>query len=637
MFYYEVATAGNTRGSTSIFTYESALALEIGTIVRVSIRSKLCLGFIVKNSSKPAFKTNALDTYEPTIILPKEILSTFKDLSNLYPLSESQLAGLLTPPSAPKNFEQKDEASATDAQPIPPLSQEQYKVVQTILSGSQNTLLFGDTGTGKTRMYLHLIEKVLRDGKNVILLAPEIGLATYLFKEMETYFTNSIIYHSNLTPKQRFLTWLASSKSKSGLLVVGPRSALSLPIQSVGLIILDEAHDGSYRQDSSPYVHAKVFAAILAKNHGAMCVYGTATPSVNDYFSATQLKNPILEIKNRAVESENTTTIHVADYADESERSGGSLLKSSIQAISGAIKQGGQALVLVNRRGTARYVACDNCGNEQRCTICDHLVVYHHDAYELRCHFCNTRYPVPSKCSECGSFDIKMRSYGTKALVEELTRSFPDISIRRFDTDTAKKDHLHEHTQSLKDGSIQLVVGTQMIAKGLDLPKLRTLVVLSSNSGNGYGGEERDFQLLYQVLGRATRGHQNTKVVIQTASPSAHIIKYAVDRDYLAFYEKELADRKAFFYPPYCHMMIVHISRKTAKGAASAGTTVQQKISAEHRDVYVSPPLPDMTERVGLQYNWHLLVKSSKRSRLVDIARELGTGYLCELDPIDTP
>jgi primosomal protein N' (replication factor Y) len=637
MFYYEVATAGNTRGSTSIFTYESLFDLQIGTIVTVKIRNKTCLGFIVKNASKPSFKTNALDTYEPSIVLPVQLVSTFDALRKLYPFSESQLAGLFTPPPAPKKSLQLESMKVMEPQPIPPLNTDQAKAVKMVTSSSANSLLFGDTGTGKTRMYLHLIQDTINSGKNVILLAPEIGLATYLHEEIRAYFPGSILYHSGLTPKERYMAWIKASEAESGMLVVGPRSALSLPLKSIGLIILDEAHDTSYRQDSAPYLHAKVLAAVIAKHHGAKCVYGTATPNIVDYFGATQLNNPIVEIKTRAVQSENSALIKVVDYADETERSAGSLLKSSLVAISEAIKQGGQALVLVNRRGTARYVSCESCGNEERCSVCDHLVVYHHDTYELRCHFCGARYPVPSKCSACGSFEIKMRSYGTKAITEELTRLFPDVIIKRFDTDTTKKDHLHQHTESVKDGSVQIVVGTQMIAKGLDLPKLRSLVVLSASSGNGYGGEERDFQLLYQVLGRATRGHQNTKVIIQTATPDAKVIQDASNRDYSTFYARELIERKAFFYPPYYHMMVVHISRKTAKGAASAGLAVQKKISSTHSGVSVSSAMPDITERIGTQYNWHLLVKSPKRSRLVDIAIDLGTGYLCELDPIDTP
>ena len=636
MFYYEVATAGNTRGTTSIFTYESSLDLVNGTIVKVSIRGKTCLGFIVKNASKPSFKTNALDIYIPASVLPLEIVSTFNDLRELYPFSESQLAGLFAPPPAPKKISQPEPESIA-GQPIPELNVDQAKVVSLLFSSSSNSILFGDTGTGKTRMYMHLIQKFINSGKNVVLLAPEIGLATYLFEEIRAYFPDSILYHSGLTPKQRYDAWVKSANTKSGFLIVGPRSALSLPLKDIGLIILDEAHDTSYRQDSAPYLHAKILSAVLAKHHSAKCVYGTATPNVVDYFGASQLNNPIVEIKTRAVQSENKASIKVVDYADETERSAGSLLKSSLQSISDAVKSGGQALVLVNRRGTARYVACENCGNEERCSVCDHLVVYHHDTYELRCHFCGARYPVPSKCSACGSFEILMRSYGTKAITEELARLFPDVTIKRFDTDTTKKDHLQQHTESVKDGSVQIVVGTQMIAKGLDLPKLRSLVVLSASSGNGYGGEERDFQLLYQVLGRATRGHQNTKVIIQTATPDSRVIEDATNRDYSNFYARELGERKAFFYPPYCHMMIVHISRKTAKGAKSAGLAVQKKISSGYSGISVSSAMPNITERIGTQYNWHLLVKSPKRSRLVNIAKDLGTGYLCELDPIDTP
>lgn len=636
MFYYEVATAGNSRGATSVFTYESNNNLSIGTIVFVAVRKNNCLGFIVKKVTKPSFQTNAVDPYQPETILPIELIKSFDELRNLYPYSESKLAGIFTPPPAPKKYESSFAPSSTSL-PLPPLNNAQHKVVQQITASQANSLLFGDTGTGKTRIYQHLINNVLSANKSVILLTPEIGLASYMQGEMLPFFPNSLLYHSNLSPKQRFETWLRSSQEDDARLVIGPRSALSLPIKNIGLIILDEAHDSSYRQEGAPYLHAKVLAALLAKYHGAQCVYGTATPSVVDYYYASVLKHPIVNIRAQAVEAGKLSIIKVVDYMDETEKNGSSILKSSLKALSNSVKQGGQSLVLINRRGTARYVACDNCGNEQRCKRCDHLVVYHHDSYELRCHFCNSRYPVPTQCSECGSHDIKMKSFGTKAIVEELSRIFPDVAIKRFDTDTSKKDHLEQHTSALKSGEIQMVVGTQMVAKGLDLPKLRTLVVLSGSSGSGFGGEERDFQLLYQVLGRAMRGHQDTEVIIQTSSPDANILTYAVNRDYAAFYEKELSQRKAFYYPPFCHMMIVHITRKSSKSALSAADRVVRNITLNHKGVVLSGPLPDMTERLGADYHWHLLVKSAKRSRLTDIALELGSGFVCELDPIDTP
>lgn len=230
-----------------------------------------------------------------------------------------------------------------------------------------------------------------------------------------------------------------------------------------------------------------------------------------------------------------------------------------------------------------------------------------------------------------------MSSFGTKAVVSELAQAFTDTVIRRFDTDLSKKDQLLEHVESLISGEVQIIVGTQMIAKGLDLPKLRALVVLASSTGNSYTSDEKDFQLLYQVLGRAMRGHQDTKIVIQTSNPDSKVIELAVDRDFQNYYVKELGERKKFYYPPYCHMMVIHCRRKTSKGAHSATNNLKCEIESGYSGVMVSEPMPNLTERTGEYFNWHLLLKAPKRSTLTTIARDIGSSWVCELDPGDTP
>ena len=242
-----------------------------------------------------------------------------------------------------------------------------------------------------------------------------------------------------------------------------------------------------------------------------------------------------------------------------------------------------------------------------------------------------------SQCPVCQSSDITMIPFGTKALQLEIEKLFPHVAVKRFDTDSPKREHLSEHVTALENGQIQCIIGTQMVAKGLDLPKLKTLVVIEGSSGGGYMSEERRFQLLYQVMGRARRGHQDASIIIQTDDPESSVLKKVAARDYESFYESELRERKQFFYPPFCYMMIIHYSRRSSESAARAGNTLVQDIRSKFQGIAIALPLPNTTEKIRGDYNWHIMIKSPRRKTLQDIAQSIGTSWTCELDPITTP
>ena len=636
MIYYEVAIGGKSKGPSSVFTYSYSKNISIGTIVKVLLRGQVAYGFIVKISSKPAFKTlNIAEVFDQKI--PAATVRSFIDLNSYYPYSSAYIAQLFMPPD--NKIVALPEPSHSTATPLAPLNTHQIEALKVVESSTANCMIFGDTGTGKTRIYTHIIQKYLSSGKNVILLAPEIGLATYLYEELAQYFPNLVIYHSMLTPKQRRIAWANAQAHSSGLLLVGPRSALGLPLDNIGVIIMDESHDQSYRQGNYPFVSTKIMAAILAKNHGAKCIYGSATPSTNDYFQATKLSMPIARLTELAVHSEKNYEVHILDYADDKQKTPGStLLRSSIEALKSTFNDGAQAMILSNRRGTARYISCSECGYEERCAKCDHLLVYHHDKHKLHCHFCQNKYDVPTTCPSCKVGSLQMRSHGTKAIENEIKKLFPSVSVMRFDTDNLKSEQLSEHTEKLKTGRVDCIIGTQMIAKGLDLPSLATLIVIGSGSYMpGYTSEENEFQLLYQVIGRAIRGHRDTQIYIQTSAPKSRILTSAVARNYKTFYDNEISVRQKFLYPPFCYMMTVHFSRKSSASVMKMGQKLQKTILALNTKVSVSSPVPNTTERVGDTYRWHIVIKSPKRSTLLEIAEKLGPGVVCELDPVDLP
>lgn len=634
MFYYEVACGGNSRGTKGIFTYAHSTELTIGQHVQVLLQNKYAFGFIVKKSAEPSFKTTEIAKVLSEKLTPESV-TTYLELRKLYPLSDAALTNLFLPPERSKR--NKKIAETLHPEPIPTLNPEQLDILSRINKSSGNVLLHGDTGSGKTRIYTHLANAELLAGRSVFILAPEIGLATFLYKDIVSYFPSAVLYHSKLTKVERSHAWESVQNSQDPVVIVGPRSALSLPIKDLGLIIIDESHDQSYRQENSPHVNAKTLASLLAREHSARVVYGTATPLVTDIRQAESLGMPILRLTKQAVDTGKSSSVRVVGYEEPGERTGGSLLKSSKAIIASALSKNGQSLVLINRRGTARYVSCASCGHESRCTTCDRLLTYHHDTYELRCHHCDKRFPVPTICTMCGQSDITMRSFGSKAVVDELAKTFPDASIKRFDTDNSKKDHLLASVTELKDGDVQIIVGTQMIAKGLDLPELKSLVVLAGGSTTGYMSEEREFQLLYQVLGRALRGHQDTQVVVQASNPDSKVLQWAVTRDYDSFMRSELEDRKSFNYPPYCYLMLIHIRRKTSKGAHKAAGELSAELRASYKGIQISGATPNANERIGPYYHWHILLKSPKRGTLVRIAESIGTGFSCELDPVDIP
>jgi primosomal protein N' (replication factor Y) (superfamily II helicase) len=639
MIYFEIVIAGKHRGPSSIFTYSYDSHLAVGTVVTVLLRGKKANGFIVKISSKPSYKTLEISAVYPHII-PTSSVKSFLDLSSVYPLSSAYLASLFMP--AELKYQSAD-LPDNEVSELPILSPHQTAAFDSIITEPKSCILYGDTGSGKMRLYMHLVRQVVRSGKNVIVLTPEIGLSAQLYTDLRQYFGNIVIYHSDLTPKQKRLAWSKCQESKSGLVLVGPRSALGMPLANIGLIIVDESHDQSYRQDNLPYVNAKVFAAILAKNNQSRCIYGSATPLITDIYQAKSQNLPIVRLTELAVKSSKSHNIQVLDYADPGQRvSGGSLLKSSKIALETTFQNAGQALILSNRRGTARYVSCADCGYEERCSNCDHLLVYHHDKHMLHCHFCATKYPAHSVCPSCGGSSLSMRSQGTKAIVEEIKSLFGEVEVKRFDTDSAKAESLSAYTSELRSGEIDCIIGTQMVAKGLDLPMLKTLVVIGSGSQmSGFMSEEREYQLLYQVLGRAIRGHQDTDIFVQTSAPDSATLKFAVERDYDSFYIREISARKKYHYPPFCFMLVVHFCRKSSKSAEQSGKKIASEISkfasTQDTNLEVGPPTPNSSERLNDNYNWHVLVKSPTRSALVRLVEVLGPAVVCELDPLDLP
>lgn len=499
-------------------------------------------------------------------------------------------------------------------------------------------LLHGDTGTGKTRVYLELARKQLKAGRSVIALTPEIGLTPQLATAFEAAFPEVVILHSNLTPAERRKRWFHILESIQPLIVVGPRSALFAPLKKIGLIIMDEAHDTAYKQEQQPYYQTSRVAAVLARLHKAQVILGTATPLVADYYAFTEKNLPIIRMEQQALPEPTETVISMVEISDRDNFTRSPHLSNLLlDAVNETIGKHEQALIFLNRRGTARLVMCEQCGWNAACPRCDLALTYHGDTHDIRCHVCNYHEPAPSRCPVCGHTDIAFKSVGTKTLVSELERLFPQTRIRRFDTDLKKSERLEEAYEAIRKGDVDILVGTQMLAKGLDLPGLSLVGVVVADTSlfiPDFSAEEHSFQLLSQIIGRVGRGHRHGKVIIQTYHPENTALQAAILKDYPSFYEKQIAEREAFRYPPFSYLLKVKVSRASGAGAEKTAQKLADSIRRLKLPIELVGPGPAFHEKTHGKYHWQLVIKAKQRASLLRVVKSLPANVSYDIDPV---
>ena len=502
-------------------------------------------------------------------------------------------------------------------------------------------LLHGVTGSGKTRLYIEKAAQVITAGSSVIVLTPEISLTSQLAASFRQVFGDRVVVvHSKQAPASRRLAWLATLTAKEPLIVIGPRSALFSPLPKIGLIVIDEAHEAAYKQQQAPQYQAGRVASYLSSLTRASLVMGSATPSISDYYLAKAKQKSIIVLKHNASKNNNVKRhVTVVDRKDNSlfERSG-FFSRPLVSAVKTALKNGEQSLLYLNRRGTARLVMCENCGWQAACPHCDLPLTYHGDRHELRCHSCQYHAPVQMSCPECRHPSIIFKTAGTKAIVDEAERLFPGARIARFDTDNLKAERFEEQYEAVRSGDFDILVGTQLLAKGLDLPRLSTLGVLLADTSlymPDFSAQERTYQLLTQVLGRVGRGHVAGQAIIQTYHPDHAVVQAAIAGDYKTFYEAELASRKQFMFPPFCYLLKLTVRRASIKSAESAAVQLKSDIEASGRRVRVEGPAPSFYERLQNKYQWQLVLKASDRSELLGVIASLPAGWSYDLDPLD--
>ncbi len=625
-------------------TYSHDKRLRGGTIVRVELQNQPVLGFVSGTTSKPRFKTKQITEVLDLPPLPLHLLKLTAWLKEYYPAPLGVLAQQLLPANlSKKHFEgQIGGFKSPDTSDLPPLTSEQRQAVAAM--AEQDTyVLHGVTGSGKTRVYIELAAQALAAGKSAIILTPEISLTSQLAGRFrEVFGERVVVLHSQLKPAERQRAWLTALRAgtKQPLVVIGARSALFAPLAKPGLIVLDEAHEAAYKQEQAPQYQAGRVASYLARLARATLVLGSATPSLSDYYLAKQKSKPIIKLSGLAQPGQHPATeVTVVDRKEHNLFSRSPYLSQPlVAAVEGALGRGEQTLLYLNRRGTARLVLCENCGWQADCPHCDLPLTYHGDRHRLRCHSCDYGAPAPSSCPKCGHTDIIFKTAGTKAIVDDVQRLFPEARVMRFDTDNSRAERFEQQYEKIRAGEVDILIGTQLLAKGLDLPRLSVLGILLADTSlylPDFSAQERTFQLISQVLGRIGRGHVAGRAVIQTYHPDHPVLQAAINGDYDGFYDTEMASRQQFLFPPFCYLLKLTVRRATNRAAEAAAKELKSHITTVTKSVTTEGPAPSFYERLQGKYQWQLVVKAKNRGELLKIIAALPSGTSYDLDPMD--
>lgn len=642
MKYYLIAPAKTFHSSDNLLTYSSETPLEIGQIVEIPLGRQSTIGIVVKNTTQPDFDTKSITKIIYEQPLPKKLVDALFWLSSYYRCPLSTVIQAALPRGITKNRRGKL-PEAPNITPIDnPLNSAQRAAIRAIEENPANTiLLHGITGSGKTNIYIELCARTLAKNQSVILLVPEIALTSQLVRNFQQHFKNITLLHSNLTESLRHQLWEKILTDNQPQVIIGPRSALFAPVQDLGLIIIDEAHEPAYHQEQNPKYSASLLAGKLAKT-----VLGTATPLISDYYLCKS-HNAIVEINQLAIESNKHTSISVIDLKDHSDFTKSRILSNQlIESIKASLANHTQSMLFHNRRGTAPMTICDKCGWQALCPNCFLPLVLHADAFQMRCHTCARNFPVPTACPECKNASIHHKGFGTKLIEDELHRLFPSAKIARFDMDTDDDLKLTKIYDEVYRGDYDIIVGTQMIAKGFDFPRLTTLGIVQADAGLSlpdFSSEERTFQLITQVIGRAKRGHQNSNIFIQSFQPDHPIISLASQSDYASFYNYLVQKRQQSKLPPYSFLLKLSVTYKTETATVKNIRTLYKKVIQTAKQlqipenrIVVSPPMPAFHERTSTGYTWQLVIKAKSRQNLLDIFDHLPkNNYLhYDFDPI---
>lgn len=509
--------------------------------------------------------------------------------------------------------------------------QNAYNRIYESLNHFETFLLHGVTGSGKTEIYLNVIEEVIKLNKEVIFLVPEIALTPMMVSRFKGRFQNQVaILHSGLSIGEKYDEWRKIIR-KEAKIVVGARSACFAPFTNIGLIVIDECHESTYKQEDMPKYYALDVCIDRAKYYQCPVILGSATPNVETYARYKRGYYQLLELPKRA-QNESMPKMTVVDMKTEFKSGNTSSISKALQeAIESRLAKGEQTILLINRRGYSTFVICRNCGHVVECPNCDITLAYHEIDHSLKCHYCGHKEDVYSKCPKCGSEELKFMGTGTQKIENEIQSLFPQAKIVRMDNDTTRTKNAHEILLNQFELEGDILIGTQMIAKGLDYPNV-TLVGIIQADGNLFNADfrapEKTYQLIVQVAGRSGRHELSGEVVVQVFNPDHYAIRFAVENDYLGFYNYEMQLRKLAKYSPFYFLTQLEISGENMRDVFLRGRDIvkllRQKLSEE--SITLGPALPEVA-RIKNRYLCHIIIKYRKEPLLDDLLFEILDQY----------
>jgi primosomal protein N' (replication factor Y) len=528
----------------------------------------------------------------------------------------------------------EERPSAAEPAEVIELNADQQRVLGRIESrldagGFHTMLLHGVTGSGKTEVYLRSIDRVVRAGREAIVLVPEISLTPQTIRRFRSHFPHVAVLHSHLADAERHAQWRRIAAGQAQV-VVGARSAIFAPTRRLGLIVIDEEHESTFKQDSTPRYHARDVAWRRAEVEQVPLLLGSATPSLESWHRAQTGRCELLELPERVL-SRPLPHVMLVDLRSEvtQQRRRGAISLPLQHAMRRALDTGGQVILLLNRRGFSTHIHCLKCGHVEKCRRCDIALVYHRDRSAAICHFCDLEVPPPQRCSKCGDSGINFRGLGTERLEQEVRVKFPGFACQRMDTDSMRGRGSHERVlAAFRRGDLRILLGTQMIAKGLDFPGVTLVGVVNADTAlhlPDFRAAERTFQLVAQVAGRTGRGEQGGRVLVQTFSPAHPAIQAAARHDFLSFAAAELSQREQHGYPPYGRMARVIVRSRQEAAARTAIEQLAKHVTSnaerQVKTIRLLGPAAAPVTRVNNYYRFHLQLQAAEDCAFGEVLR----------------
>lgn len=510
------------------------------------------------------------------------------------------------------------------------LTAEQSMAIEAIEDSEENLILLkGVTGSGKTEVYMRLVEKVLTEGKSAIVLVPEIALTPQMIERFKGRFgSNVALFHSKLSDGERFDEWYRVKEGKASL-IIGARSAIFLPAKKLGLIIIDEEHENTYKSDQNPKYQTKEVAEFISKLKGCKVILGSATPTIESYYRAISGEMKLVELNHR-IDNRPMPEMKLVDMREELRSGNKSIFSRRLYAsMQQKLEKGEQIILFLNRRGFSTFVSCRSCGYVFDCENCDISMTYHKNGF-LVCHYCGKTKKQPNLCPKCGSKYVKFFGAGTERVEEEVRKYLKNVKILRMDVDTTRAKDSHEKIyNAFKAGEADILIGTQMVSKGLDFPNVTLVGILSADMSLNlpdYRAAERSFQIITQVAGRAGRGEKEGEVIVQTYTPEHYSLQYAKKYDYEDFYEKEFTIRAMMGYPPFGRILLINGIGKNEdelkKQMIFLGKKVKEK-AEEFGGLEVLGPTPCIIYKIKENYRWQIIVKGEFSSKFSKSIKDL--------------